>query len=80
MNKKYVQIDYNYIIMEYVPLGVGKGIVRMANNADMKIDIVPLGIIEFISKKFCVDFLEIVMKVSQRFPGSKWEQKVKKNP
>ena len=72
MNKKYVQIDYNYIIMEYIPMGVGRGLVRMANNADMKISIVPLAIIEFISKKFCVDFLEIVMNVSERFPGSKW--------
>ena len=73
LNKKYVQLDYKYIIMEYVPISKGRGIVRIANNVDMKIDIVPLAIMEFICKKFCVDFLEIVMNVSGKFPGSKWE-------
>ena len=80
LNEKYVQIDYKYIIMEYVPLGVGKGLVRMANNVDMKVSLLPLSILEFISKKFCVDFLEIVMKVSHKFPHSKWEQKVHDHP
>lgn len=75
-----VQIDYHYITMQYEPLGVNRGLVTMANKVNMKLDLVPLFIIEFISKKFCVDFMEIVMKVSEKFPGSVWEEQVKRNP
>ena len=52
----------------------------MANKVNMKIDLVPLFIIEFISKKFCVDFMEMVMKVSGKFPGSAWEERVQRDP
>ena len=59
-----VQIDYHYIIVQYKPLGVGRGLITTANKVDMKLRFIPLFIIELVSKKFCVDFLKIVMKVS----------------
>lgn len=31
-------------------------------------------------KKFCSDFFKVVEEASLKFPGSKWENKIKKHP
>ena len=59
-------------MVEYVPIKRGKGKIRMAVNIDMKLNFIPLWIIEMVSKKFCTDFFDVIMKVSSRYPGSKW--------
>ena len=41
MHTDYVQIDYNYLIIQYTPIGKDKGRVLMASNIDMKIAVVP---------------------------------------
>lgn len=80
LNPSYVQIDYRYLCIKYEPLAVGRGKATIAMNIDMKLNFVPLWILELVCKKFCNDFLQQVMDVSNRFPGSKWEQKVKRQP
>lgn len=79
-NSKCVQIDYKYMILQYVPEGIDKGKVSIAVNIDMKINIVPLFIMEVVVKKFCFDFFGLVMDAVSRFKGSKWEQKAIRNP
>ena len=80
MNPKYIQIDYKYLIIEYVPISVNRGKLSLAINNDMKLNFVPLFIMEFLVKKFCTDFFGSVMKASATFAGSEWEAKTKKNP
>ena len=80
LNKDYIQINFEYLIIKYVPTGFQKGKASIALNIDMKLNFVPLGLMEMACKKICFDFFEVVMEATSRYPGSEWEKKVKKNP
>jgi hypothetical protein len=67
-------------MVRYVPIGENRGVATIAVNIDMKLDFVPMGVLEWICKKFCRDFFKIVVEASDKFKGSKWEEKVKRNP
>ena len=77
---EYVQIDYNYLMIKYIPIEKNKGKVLMAISIDMKLAMIPLWVVEFVSKKFCMNFFEVIMKVTKNYPGSKWEEKAKRHP
>lgn len=79
-NEKYVQIEYKYMMVKYIPEGIDKGRVSIAVNIDMKLNFIPLWIMEMVVKKFCLDFFKVVMEAASKFEGSKWDQKVKKHP
>lgn len=68
------------MLIEYVPTGFHKGVVSVALNIDMKLNFLPLALMELICKKFCKDFFWVVMEASNNYEGSKWEAKVKKHP
>ena len=80
INPNCVTIDYKYLIVKYVPIGVNRGRISVAVNIDMKLNYVPLAIMEIVCKKFCRDFMGVVMEASAKFKGSKWEAKMKKQP
>ena len=80
INKDFVQIVFEYLVVQYIPTGIDKGKATVAINIDMKLNFVPLGIMEMVCKKFCRDFLWVVMEASNKFPGSKWDQKAKRHP
>ena len=80
INEKYVQIDYKYLSVKYEVIGFHRGKATIATNIDMKLNLIPLAILELVAKAFCRDFLENVMECSRNFAGSKWEQKAKKHP
>lgn len=44
-HSNYVQIDYRYLSIKYVPTNVGKGHVTVALNLDMKLNFVPMMIL-----------------------------------
>ena len=48
----------------YEVIGVDRGKATIASNIDMKINIVPLAIMELVSKSICSNFLDNVMKCS----------------
>jgi len=79
-NPKFVQINFEYLLIRYIPTGINKGKATLALNIDMKLNFVPLGIMEMVCKKFCFDFFKVVMQASENFKGSKWEAKVKRHP
>jgi len=79
-NPKFVQINFEYLLIKYIPTGINKGKATLALNIDMKLNFVPLGIMEMVCKKFCFDFFKVVMQASENFKGSKWEAKVKRHP
>ena len=80
MDKRSVVIEYKYLVIKYVPIAKDKGKVCIALNIDMKINFVPLALMELICKKFCRDFFKVVMEASNKFKGSKWEAKTQKHP
>ncbi len=49
-------------------------------NIDLKLKYVPMYLIQIGSITFCEDFYNNLVRVSQIFKGSKWEQKVSKDP
>ena len=59
-------------MVKYFPLERGKGRIQMAVNIDMKLNLIPLWIIELVSKKFCRDFFDVIVKMSGKFSGSVW--------
>ena len=73
LNPEYVPVDYNYMIVQYLPIAKHRGKITIAVNIDLKVSLVPLFVLEMVSKKFCSDFLDEVMTVSNRFSGSKWQ-------
>jgi len=44
VNSKYVQIDYRYLTVCYVPIDKKRGKATIAINVDMKINFVPLAL------------------------------------
>lgn len=80
MNSNYVQIEYKYVVTQYEPIGVNKGKVTVAINNDLKLNFVPMRILEMITKMVCNDFIKTMVNASKKYEGSKWEAKVKKHP
>ena len=72
-------MDYRYLIIEYTPDGPIGGTLKMAINVDMKLNI-PMFILIPATTGFGLDFYNGVLKIAKDFKGSKWEQKVQKNP
>lgn len=66
--------------IEYKPLSVGRGLIRMCVNVDMNIKFIPTFILESSSKTFCHDLFSNLVKISKKFEGSEWDIAVQKNP
>jgi hypothetical protein len=64
-------------MIKYVPIAPNKGLTTIGINIDMKINFIPLALLEYICKKFCKDFFRSIMEISKEFVNSKWEEKVK---
>jgi hypothetical protein len=67
-------------VIEYTPIALHRGKVKVAMNVDMKLALIPISIIELVCKRFCSDFLQKVMEISTNFKGSEWEKRVKRRP
>ena len=46
--------------------------VSVALDIDMKLNFLPMALLEMICKKFCKDFFWVVVEASNKFEGSKW--------
>ena len=68
-----MQIDYKYFVVRFEPINRKRARATVAMNIDMKLNLVPLWIMEMVCKKFCCDFLQEVVRVSDSFKGSKWD-------
>lgn len=80
VNKDYVQIEYKYLMVQYIPIDQKRGKASIAINIDMKINFVPLGLMEFVCILAFKDFFNLVIEASAKFKGSKWDQKIQKHP
>lgn len=80
MNPANLQADFNYIVVRYDPICVGRGKLTLVMDIDVKVDFVPLFMLKVVCKKFCKDLVQKVLKVSEEFKGSIWEKKMKEKP
>lgn len=79
LNPKCVQFDYKYLVIKYVPLSENSGKMIMGMNMDLKLNMLPLSILEVVSVNFSQDFYENIVKISKKFKGSVWDEGIQKN-
>ena len=68
------------MIVKYEPVDKVRGNFLIAMNLDMKLDIVPIWLMEKIVIQFGNEYFLNVIEISKKFKGSKWEKSVEKNP
>lgn len=52
----------------------------MGVNIDLKLNMLPLPILELVSVSFSQDFFDNIVRISNNFEGSIWDEGVKKDP
>lgn len=77
---EYVRLEYKFYIIEYVPVTLTKAKIRLAVKVDMKLNFLPQFIINISARKFAFDYFKNIPKLSRKFEGSEWHQKVKQSP
>ena len=75
-----VKLEYKYFIVEYTPISIDKGKVRIASKVDMNMKLIPQFILKASAVKFGYDYFDNVRKINKNFKGSLWEQKMRANP
>ena len=76
----YIRLEYKFFIVEYIPITKERARVRLASKVDMKLNFLPQFIINMSARKFAFNYFKNIMKVNNKFKGSEWEEKIKKNP
>ena len=79
LNPKCVQLDYKYVVVKYVPVSETSGKMIMGVNIDLKLNMLPLSIMEMVNISFSQDFYENLVKISRKFEGSVWQEGLKSN-
>ena len=74
-----MQFDYKYLVIKYVPLSENSGKMIMGMNMDLKLNMLPLSLLEIVSVNFSQDFYENIVKISKKFKGSVWDEGIQKN-
>lgn len=72
-------MEYKFFIVEYIPITKERARVRLASRVDMKLNFLPQFILNASARKFAFNYFKNIMKLNEKFKGSKWEEKVKEN-
>lgn len=80
LNPDYVQIEFKYLVVKYEPIDLTSGKASLAINIDMKLNFIPLSILDYACQTFGQEFFINLMKVSKKFQGSLWEERIRQNP
>ena len=57
-------MDYKYVAVKYVPITETSGRVIMGVNIDLKLNMLPLPILELVSISFSQDFFDNIVRIS----------------
>lgn len=79
-NEKYVRLEYKFFIVEYIPVSKGRAKIRLASKVDMKMNYLPLFIINKSARIFAFDYFRNILKNVKNYKGSAWEKKVAERP
>ena len=80
INKDYVQLNYKYFLLKYVPIREGVGKLTFAFNIDNGIHFLPEWLEDYIVRDFGKKLFERILEISKKFSGSKWDKAVKEKP
>jgi hypothetical protein len=67
-----VELEYKFYIIEYCPIAHNRGKVRLATNIDMKLNFLPMFVINKSLRIFSFDYFKNLLKVNKNFQGSAW--------
>ena len=79
-NDKYVRLEYKFFIVEYKPVAKGRTRIRLASKIDMKMNYLPLFILNKSARNFPFDYFRNILDRVKNYKGSEWEKKVAQRP
>ena len=77
---KYVRLEYKFFIVEYKPVSKHRAKIRLASKIDMKMNYLPLWILNKSARIFAFDYFKNILEKVKNYKGSAWEEKVKEKP
>jgi len=75
-----VRLEYKFFIVEYIPLTKKRAQIRLASKIDMKLNFLPLFILNKSARIFAFDYFKNILDRTKNYEGSAWQQKVKEKP
>lgn len=76
----FVRLEYKFFIVEYIPLTKDRAKIRLSSKIDMKMNYLPLFILNKSARIFAFDYFKNILKISNNFKGSMWEKKIAERP
>jgi hypothetical protein len=70
--EKYVRLEYKFFIVEYIPLSNGRAKIRLASKIDMKMNFLPLFILNKSARIFAFDYFKNILEKVKNYKGSAW--------
>lgn len=67
MDPDLVELSYKFYIMEYIPVGINRGKIRLATNIDMRLGFLPMFVINKTLRIFAFDYFSNLMEVNRKF-------------
>ena len=67
-------------IVEFKPVAKGRTRIRLASKIDMKMNYLPLLILNKSARNFAFDYFRNILDRVKNYKGSEWEKKVAQRP
>jgi hypothetical protein len=61
-------------MLEYNPISISRGKIKMTSCVDLKLNFMPKFILDKTARIFAFDYFRNMIKVSNKFKGSEWEK------
>lgn len=77
---EFVRLEYKFFIVEYLPLTKQRARIRLSSKIDMKMNYLPLFILNKSARIFAFDYFKNILKISKNYKGSPWEKSAAERP
>jgi hypothetical protein len=75
-----VRLEYKFFIVEYLPLTKQRAKIRLSSKIDMKMNFLPLFILNKSARIFAFDYFKNILKIGKTYQGSPWQKKATERP
>ena len=73
---EYVRLEYKFFIVEYLPISKERAKIRLASKIDMKMNYLPLFLLNKSARIFAFDYFKNILKIAKHYQDSPWQKKV----
>ena len=73
-------MGYKFYALEYKPVTLTRGKIRLISNVDFKLKFLPMFILRKSAAYFGVNYFRSMSKLNKKFKGTKWDKKIEENP